>query len=95
MRGREEPTSPQGVANLMTADWLCMEHTDGRACACARARARKRPLPHLHRQWRGSSDLQLAFRGLYNDEARTDNPRTCSCKNNPPGGFREPFIGAL
>jgi len=22
-------TSPQGVANLMTADWLCIEHADG------------------------------------------------------------------
>lgn len=28
MRGRGEMTSPQGVANLMTADWPCMEHTD-------------------------------------------------------------------
>lgn len=28
MWGRGE-TSPQGVANLMTADWLCIEHADG------------------------------------------------------------------
>lgn len=28
MCGRGE-TSPQGVANLMTADWLCIEHVDG------------------------------------------------------------------
>jgi len=40
MRGREEPTSPQGVANLMTADWLCMEHTDGVGCPLTRAHRR-------------------------------------------------------
>lgn len=28
MCSRGETTSPQGVANLMTADWLCMEYTD-------------------------------------------------------------------
>jgi len=71
MRGREEPTSPQGVANLMTADWLCMEHTDGRtrcpftrACACARARARESGRSRTCiDNGGGSSDLQLAFRG--------------------------------
>lgn len=56
MCGRGETTSPQGVANLMTADWLCMEYTDtgGRplysrayglptcTCGCSRARARAR-----------------------------------------------------
>lgn len=52
MCGRGETTSPQGVANLMTADWLCMEYTDTggrplysrayglptRMCGCSRAR---------------------------------------------------------
>lgn len=52
MCGRGETTSPQGVANLMTADWLCMEHIHERRfirarmaliCVCVGA--------HLHRQW--------------------------------------------
>lgn len=77
MRGRGE-TAPQGVANLMTADWLCIEHADGWApvysravvflrvycaCICVGARA-------LASIMSGFSVCTWAN----NDEALSDNP---------------------